>query len=168
MAKLLTRCPVCESALGISELKCTRCQTRIQGAFDPCRFCRLAPEHLAFVETFLRCEGNLSRVEKELGISYPTVRNKLTAALAALGFTTSGVNGGVEAPPVPPVPGREPGSPVAPQAPPTFPVGPAAPVQPAPPVAGPEAEARRREVLDALARGDLSAEEAASALRELT
>src|SRR5262245_49727067 len=86
MAKLLTRCPVCEGTLGISELTCGRCRTRIQGTFDPCRFCRLAPEHLAFVETFLRCEGNLSRVEKELNLSYPTVRNKLTAALTALGF----------------------------------------------------------------------------------
>jgi len=86
MATILTRCPVCDAALGISELTCECCQTRIHGKFDPCRFCRLPPEHLAFVETFLRCEGNLSRVEKELNVSYPTVRNRLSAALTALGF----------------------------------------------------------------------------------
>ena len=86
MAKLLTRCPVCEAALGVTELACERCSTRIHGTFDTCRFCRLAPEHLAFVETFLRCEGNLSRVEKELNLSYPTVRNRFSAALVALGF----------------------------------------------------------------------------------
>jgi hypothetical protein len=97
MATILTRCPVCEAALGISELTCERCQTRIHGRFDPCRFCRLAPEHLAFVETFLRCEGNLSRVEKELNVSYPTVRNRLSAALTALGLA----NGSVEPAPAP-------------------------------------------------------------------
>src|SRR5579871_416271 len=86
MAKILARCPVCEAMLGISELACGRCQTRIHGAFDPCRFCRLTPEHLSFVELFLRCEGNLSRVGEELGISYPTVRNRLANALVALGL----------------------------------------------------------------------------------
>jgi hypothetical protein len=84
MAKILNRCPVCEGTLNISELACKHCNTQVRGSFEPCRFCRLTPEHLAFIETFLRCEGNLSRVEKELGVSYPTVRNRLSVALAAL------------------------------------------------------------------------------------
>ena len=147
MAKMLARCPVCETALGISELTCGRCQTRIHGTFDPCRFCSLAAEHLAFVETFLRCEGNLSRVEKELNLSYPTVRNRLSAALSALGFLGGeGGNGG----------GREEN------------ISAPTPPSPAPVLAGPEAEARRREVLDALAHGTMSAEEVAIALRELS
>src|SRR5947209_19425686 len=86
MAKLAARCPVCEATRGVTELACDRCRTRIHGEFDACRFCRLPSEHLAFVETFLRCEGNLSRVEKELNLSYPTIRNRFSAALAALGF----------------------------------------------------------------------------------
>jgi hypothetical protein len=147
MAKLLTRCPVCEGTLGISELTCGRCQTRIQGTFDPCRFCRLPPEHLTFIETFLRCEGNLSRVEKELGLSYPTVRNKLTAALAALGFSEEAGNDGAAA-----------------EA--RFGFAYTPPVPPTPPV-GPEAGERRRQILEALAQGTMSAEDAAEALREL-
>jgi hypothetical protein len=132
MAKALTRCPVCDGTLAISELSCARCQTTIRSTFDPCRFCRLAPEHLAFVELFLRCEGNLSRVERELNLSYPTVRNKLSAALTALGLTE-------EKEPEPmPVP---------------------------PPL---EYETQRRELLDALAAGQINAEEAARALRDLT
>src|SRR5579871_2996207 len=86
MATILTRCPVCEGALGVTELQCRRCRTTIRSSFETCRFCRVAPEHLAFIELFLRCEGNLSRVEKELNLSYPTVRNKLQAALTALGL----------------------------------------------------------------------------------
>ncbi len=86
MTKILTRCPVCEAALHVSELSCARCKTRVQSQFETCRFCRLAPEHLALVELFLRNEGNLSRVGAHLSLSYPTVRNKMGAALAALGF----------------------------------------------------------------------------------
>src|SRR5579864_9831156 len=86
MAKILTRCPVCEGTLNVAALQCGRCKTRLEGAFDTCRFCRLPPDHLAFVELFLRCEGNLSRVEKELNLSYPTVRNRLQSALTALGL----------------------------------------------------------------------------------
>ena len=89
MPKVLTRCPVCENALHTSELTCPRCATRVSGTFDTCRFCRLAPEHLTFIETFLRCEGNLSRVEKELNLSYPTVRNRFAAALNALDLNSA-------------------------------------------------------------------------------
>src|SRR5690242_15059627 len=87
MAKMMTRCPVCEGPFKISELTCERCRTRVHSIFDPCRFCSLPAEQLGFIEIFLRCEGNLSRVEKELGISYPTVRNRLMAALSALGLS---------------------------------------------------------------------------------
>ena len=41
---------------------------------------------MKFVETFLRCRGSIKEVEKALGVSYPTVKNMLDAALTALGF----------------------------------------------------------------------------------
>lgn len=155
MAKTLTRCPVCETALHVSELTCGHCRTRIAGQFEPCRFCTLPAEHLSFLETFLRCEGNLSRAEKELGLSYPTVRNRFTALLTALGYGEA-----------PPTPERKvengfafaytTGAPAAPPVSPT----PSAP-------ASPEAAARRLAVLDALGRGELDAVEAAAALRDL-
>jgi hypothetical protein len=47
---------------------------------------RLSAEQLGFVETFLRCEGTIKRVEKELGISYPTVRARLEDVIRTLGF----------------------------------------------------------------------------------
>jgi hypothetical protein len=34
----------------------------------------------------MRCEGTLKRVEKELGISYPTVRARLEEVIRAMGF----------------------------------------------------------------------------------
>jgi len=102
MSRQLTRCPVCDGIVTVTELSCTQCDTSIRSRFDSCRFCRLAPEHLSFIELFLRCEGNLSRVEKELNLSYPTVRNRFSAALAALGLI-DGVTETVTPPVEPPV-----------------------------------------------------------------
>ncbi len=81
-----SRCPVCGGDITITRLKCETCGTELNGAFAPCRFCRLEEKHLQFVETFLRCRGSIKEVEKALGVSYPTVKNMLDAALTALGF----------------------------------------------------------------------------------
>jgi hypothetical protein len=41
---------------------------------------------LAFIETFIRCEGKLTRVQEELSMSYPTARARLTEVIQALGY----------------------------------------------------------------------------------
>ncbi len=87
MPKRINRCPSCSSLLNTSELSCVVCNITIRGDFESCRFCRLSPEHQSYLETFLLCEGNLSRMEKILNLSYPTLRNKLTAALQEFGNT---------------------------------------------------------------------------------
>lgn len=78
------RCPVCGQMMEVTRLQCTRCGSELTGRFSPCRFCALEEKHLRFIETFLRCRGSIKEVEKELGVSYPTVKNMLEAALAAL------------------------------------------------------------------------------------
>ena len=70
----------------VTGLKCHSCGTELHGSFTPCRFCTLEPKHLQFVEVFLRCRGSIKEVEKALGVSYPTVKNMLDAALGALGL----------------------------------------------------------------------------------
>jgi len=79
-------CPVCEETLQATRLECRRCGTRIEGHFTLGRLSRLNADQLHFVETFLRCEGTLKRVEKELDISYPTVRARLREVIRAMGF----------------------------------------------------------------------------------
>ncbi len=86
-----TRCPVCSGALQVKTLECTECGTSLTGHFAACRFCQLEPEHLQFLEVFLRHRGMLSGVERELGISYPTARNKLDALLLALGIMPAAI-----------------------------------------------------------------------------
>ena len=81
-----TKCPICQGQLQVTQLGCIECGTTLQGRFQSCRFCTLEPEHLQFLEVFLRNRGMLAGVERELGISYPTARNKLDALLLALGI----------------------------------------------------------------------------------
>lgn len=80
------RCPVCGSELTVSRLTCTRCPTKMEGEFTACKFCRLPNEQIQFIEVFIKCRGNIKDVEKELGISYPTVRNRLEGVIQALGY----------------------------------------------------------------------------------
>ena len=80
------QCPVCWENMVVTKLRCARCGTELSGEFAPCRFCRLEEKHLRFVETFLRCRGSIKEVERALGVSYPTVKNMLDAALTALGL----------------------------------------------------------------------------------
>jgi hypothetical protein len=78
--------PISGKPLHISELACDESGIVIRGRFQISRFSQLDPEQERFLETFLRCRGNISTVEKELGISYPTVRSRLDVLLQTLGF----------------------------------------------------------------------------------
>lgn len=118
-------CPVCGHKLGVTKLTCHHCQTTIEGDFESCRFCGLTAEQKSFVEVFLRSRGNIKEVERELGISYPTVRSRLDNVLEALGYRVEQQTERAEA-------------------------------------AG-----RRKEVLDQLSRGDISAEDAVKLLKAL-
>ncbi|WP_371069315.1 DUF2089 domain-containing protein [Sediminibacillus sp. JSM 1682029] len=83
---LLTNCPVCSQKLTVTKLNCSHCQTTIENEFELFKFASLTKEQLHFVEVFLVCRGNIKEVEKELGISYPTVRGKLNDIASALGY----------------------------------------------------------------------------------
>jgi hypothetical protein len=85
-------CPVCGHKLAVSKLTCHHCETTIAGDFESCRFCGLTAEQKGFVEVFLRSRGNIKEVERELGISYPTVRNRLDNVLEAMGFRVDQVD----------------------------------------------------------------------------
>lgn len=87
MHSLLTNCPVCGEALAVTRLHCRNCDTTIDGRFDPGRLGRLTADQVTFVETFVRCEGKLNRMEREVGLSYPTLRARLTEVIRQMGFT---------------------------------------------------------------------------------
>ena len=84
--KVLEDCPVCGGNLRIVALHCPTCDTEIKGNFTSGKFTQLSDGQLEFVEVFIKSRGNIKEVEREMGISYPTVRNKLDEIINALGY----------------------------------------------------------------------------------
>lgn len=118
-------CPVCGENMIITRLHCPQCDVTIEGRFSLGRLATLSPEQLEFVEVFVRNEGKITRVEKELGISYPTVRSRLDDIIISMGYEVPG--------------DPEPSDELTPEA--------------------------RRRVLDNLAAGDITPEQAIELLR---
>jgi hypothetical protein len=84
---LVTRCPSCGHKMDVVALKCPVCGTGVTGRFEIDELFSLSKEQMKFVKVFLKNRGNLSEVQKELGISYPTARNRLNEIVKALGYS---------------------------------------------------------------------------------
>ncbi len=84
--EIIGKCPVCNQELEVTRMDCQFCGTSIQGNFEICKFCKLDSEQKEFIEVFIKCRGNIKEVERELSISYPTVRSRLDHAIKALGY----------------------------------------------------------------------------------
>jgi hypothetical protein len=133
---VISTCPVCANELAITRLHCSSCGTTLEGEFSVGRFGRLNRDQLVLLESFLRSRGNLREMERELGISYPTVRARVEALVRALGFGARADAGAGD------------GSPDDDTA-----------VSPVPQT--------RDSILERLARGEMKAEDAAIAIRDL-
>jgi hypothetical protein len=70
----------------VTALHCGSCGTHVQGQYELCRYCALQPEERSLLDLFLRSRGNVKDVERELQVSYPTVRARLDQLWKRLGF----------------------------------------------------------------------------------
>jgi len=143
----IATCPICSGELAVTRLHCRSCGTTLEGDFNVGRFARLSREQFALLESFLRSRGNLKEMERELGISYPTVRARVDALLRALGLGD----------------GEQPADELDE-------TGAAAAAEPSPEAAAnttADAAAARRTVLERLARHEIDAVTAAAELRAL-
>jgi hypothetical protein len=138
----IATCPICSGELAVTRLHCRSCGTTLEGDFNVGRFARLSRDQFALLESFLRSRGNLKDMERELGISYPTVRARVDSLLRALGL------------------GDGEGSPADD-------LGPAAVVEPDVSTPSADAAAARRAVLERLALREIDPAAAASELRAL-
>lgn len=86
MDRWVSQCPACAHPLVVTELSCDRCGTIVRGRFVPPQWMKLLPDQWEFVALFLKVRGNLREMERELGISYPTVRGRLEQILRLLGL----------------------------------------------------------------------------------
>ncbi len=107
--ELNATCPVCGDTMYVARLACETCGSALEGRFNLSgtleasttkraatsveddelrygRLARLSDAQIEFVEVFVRCRGIIKNVEDMLGISYPTVRARLTNVLATMGY----------------------------------------------------------------------------------
>lgn len=82
-------CPVCSETFAITRLECRGCGTVIQGGFTSSGLTLLSGDQLSFIETFIQCEGKFNRMEKIVGLSYPTLRARLHEIIQVLGYPVS-------------------------------------------------------------------------------
>jgi hypothetical protein len=87
MPKLPKHCPACNTDLMVTRLTCPECGTEVTGNFPPDLFSRLSPNDFDFVVLFLKTKGNVKEMERELGISYWTIRSKLSEIVVQLGLS---------------------------------------------------------------------------------
>ena len=90
--KMLGYCPICDEKLMVSQLKCNECNTKIEGEFSLSKFDYLTVEQQNFALVFLKNAGNIKAIEKELNISYPTVKKNLDEVIKGLGFDEVTIN----------------------------------------------------------------------------
>lgn len=90
MRSIPPRCPLCGGEITVTRLHCDDCDTTIEGHFSASAFSQLNAEQLGFIETFVRNEGKITRMESEIGLSYPTIRNRLHEIIRALGYEPGG------------------------------------------------------------------------------
>jgi len=78
-------CPVCGEQLHLTRLSCQGCGTELSGDFESCEFCALSASDRELLKLFLGSRGNLKAMERQLGVSYPTVRSRVDSVLVRLG-----------------------------------------------------------------------------------
>ncbi|HLT59544.1 MAG TPA: DUF2089 domain-containing protein [Microlunatus sp.] len=79
-------CPVCGDRLAVTRLGCGSCGTELAGIFQQCEFCALGDTEIELLRVFLASRGNLREVERFLGVSYPTARQRYADLLRKLGL----------------------------------------------------------------------------------
>ncbi|WP_297280753.1 DUF2089 domain-containing protein [uncultured Anaerococcus sp.] len=84
---MINKCPNCGDEMIITSYRCENCYTEVSGEFEMDNFSRLDKEDKEFIELFLQKRGSIKDVGEEIGISYPTVRNRIDKLVNKLGGT---------------------------------------------------------------------------------
>lgn len=151
----VNHCPSCDGQLQVRELYCPVCDIQLRGNFETRSggpLARLTEDQLAFLRLFVTSRGNLSDIERTLGVSYPTVRSKLDDLIGAM-----------DEPATQPIPASAPVPAAAPAAAPAPPAGASAAT---PAQAAPAERLSRREILARIADGRMSPQDGFAALKQ--
>jgi len=72
--------------LVVERVRLTEKDIAIEGRFELPQLARLPAEDQVFVAAFLKSHGSIKEMEQVFGVSYPTVKARLTRIAAALEF----------------------------------------------------------------------------------
>ena len=93
MRPIVLKCPSCDRKLTVSRLRCPDCEINLDGEFAMPALLKLTPPQIDFIEVFIKNRGVIRDVERELGVSYPTVRARLDDVIHALGYGAKSATG---------------------------------------------------------------------------
>lgn len=80
----LATCPVCKQKLKIREYHCEHCNVSFKGDFESSWLAAFSTAQLEFIKLFLLVQGNLKELQQQLGISYPTAKNRLAEIVSVI------------------------------------------------------------------------------------
>src|ERR1700676_4001326 len=86
MRPIILKCQSCDGNLTVARLDCPDFSISIEGEFAPPALLKLTGAQIDFIEVFIKNRGVIREVERELGVSYPTVRARLDEVLEAIGL----------------------------------------------------------------------------------
>lgn len=85
MVTMPSACPICAGEILVERARCAACGSAIEGSFRLPRLARLAREDARLAELFLLFDGSFKRLAAHLGISYPTLRTRMSGVIGRLG-----------------------------------------------------------------------------------
>lgn len=79
--KVIKACPACGGSMYVSRLTCGECAIEISGNFgaveEASPFLALNEEESEFIKLFLRCEGNIKKVQEHSDLGYTAIKTKI-------------------------------------------------------------------------------------------
>lgn len=89
---MIDKCPNCGGELIVTSYKCKKCATELKGNFEQDVFQNLSADEKEFVILFLKKRGSIKEVGSVIGMSYPTVRNRIDKIVKKLGQKPENTN----------------------------------------------------------------------------
>ncbi|MBU1144312.1 MAG: DUF2089 domain-containing protein [Firmicutes bacterium] len=84
---VISECPVCHNDFVVERLHCENCGSALEGKFTLSKFNYLDTDKLYFIEIFVKNRGNIKAIEKEMDLSYPTIKKMLDDVILELGYS---------------------------------------------------------------------------------
>jgi len=90
------RCPQCRKPMTPVVLSCSSCGLKLSGTFSISPLSNLPPEDQALIIVFVKSFGSIKKIQKLLGVSYPTARARIERVVDRLNLMMEEPPGAVE------------------------------------------------------------------------